>query len=201
MLQSVEYLDVVRAAHDTAEKLLNRDPNARQWHVYVDTQGGQTACVDWQERAASVTMSLPSFAPDTRMTRAEADEIVGFIAHETCHVRHTDMRAWKRAVKAGDLIRNLTNAIEDVRIEAREIAGGHMPNLRNVLSATLNAKHWDSVQGRKAKGMPASRERPAGRGLCDLRAWQAGERLHRAIRRNPAIGHPAGPVAYRAPCA
>jgi hypothetical protein len=95
------------------------------------------------------------------LTRAEADEIVGYIAHECCHVLHTDKRAWQRAVKSGQLVQHLTNAIEDVRIEAKEIAAGYLPNLRNVLSATLNAKHWDSVQGRNAKNQPAVGAHPA----------------------------------------
>jgi hypothetical protein len=152
MTHTVEYCEVVRAAHDTASKLLNRGQPTERYSLEIATRGGQTASVRWE--GMRVYMNLPSFKPDTRMTRIEADRIVGYIAHECCHVLHSSWKVWQRATKLGPAIARLTNGIEDVRIEAAEIATGYLPNLRNVLSETLNAKHFEAIQGRKAAGKP-----------------------------------------------
>jgi hypothetical protein len=163
MSHTIEYCEIVRAAHDTATKLLNRGaaPDQGRYAVAVDTAGGQTAAVRWHGNR--VNMSLPSFKPETRLTRGEADRIVGFIAHECCHVLHSSWNVWRQATALGPQIARLTNGIEDVRIEAAEIATGYLPNLRNVLSETLNAKHFEAVTGRRAQNLP-----PVGNVAADL---------------------------------
>lgn len=78
--------------------------------------GGHQACTD------GTRVYLPALPPDDR----EASVLgLGYLFHETNHIRHTDFTV----EKGEDLVGALTNALEDVRVDRlghREYAGGHM---------------------------------------------------------------------------
>jgi Mg-chelatase subunit ChlD len=155
------YADIITASQETATKLLfsrqSAEGGARStfYDVCVDTGGGATACVDWTPGGTMVNISLPTMLPSANLTRAEADRIVGYLAHECCHVLHTDKDEWKLAVAAGARVQAWTNALEDVRIEREEIRAGRFPNLKNVLSALMNAVHGEAGVALHRQGLPA----------------------------------------------
>jgi Mg-chelatase subunit ChlD len=143
------YIEVTAAARETATKLLAlRSANAHK--VAITTRGGKTASVDWSSNHA--TINMPSLPPDAILTRAEADRLVAFIAHECCHVLHSDRGQWQRACAAGARVQAWTNALEDVRIEAREIEAGNFPALRTVLAGMANHLHYEAVTAAAAHG-------------------------------------------------
>lgn len=111
------YHEVITAAGTTATKIIGLRTGRRK-EIIVTTSGKATASVVWNDTDPSVTLNLPTLPPDAILTRAEADRIVGFIAHECCHVIHSDWSSWCKAVGDGDQVKHLTNALEDVRIEA-----------------------------------------------------------------------------------
>jgi Mg-chelatase subunit ChlD len=138
------YIDVVAAATETATKILaRRADNRAPWHVTVTCNGGETASVSWHH--PNVIMNLPSLPPDSVITRAEADRLVAYIAHECCHVLHTQRSSWEAAVRAGPRVQHWVNALEDVRIEAREIKNGAFPALRGLLAGLASQKHYEAT--------------------------------------------------------
>jgi hypothetical protein len=138
------YIEVVAAATETATKILARRANNRApWRVAVTCDGGETASVSWQH--PDVTMNLPSLPPDSVITRAEADRLVAYIAHECCHVLHTNLGSWQAAVRAGPRVQHWVNALEDVRIEAKEIRNGAFPALRDLLAGLASQKHYEAT--------------------------------------------------------
>jgi hypothetical protein len=88
------------------------------------------------------------------LSRAEANQIVGLIAHECCHVMHTSWPDWLAAVQDGTAIKELTTGIEDVRIDAREIARKALPGLKDALSDTMTMMHGKSLAACEARGTP-----------------------------------------------
>ena len=144
MTAQVVYIDVVKAAGETATKILAlRGAGSRV--VHTTTDGGKTASVDWNNYSGMVTLNLPSLPADAYLSRAEADRLVAFIVHECCHVLHSDQKAWEEACKEGWLVKTWTNALEDVRIEAKEIALGHFPAMRSLLSSMTNKLTYGAV--------------------------------------------------------
>jgi Mg-chelatase subunit ChlD len=138
------YIEVVAAATETATKILaRRADNRAPWRVTITCNGGETASVSWQH--PDVTMNLPSLPPDSVITRAEADRLVAYIAHECCHVLHTQRSSWEAAVRAGPRVQHWVNALEDVRIEAREIRNGAFPALRGLLAGLASQKHYEAT--------------------------------------------------------
>jgi 3-mercaptopyruvate sulfurtransferase SseA len=140
------YHEVVSAAGETATKILAQRTKVRR-RVVVTCDGGKTASVVWSDLKPDVTLNLPTLPPDSVMTRAEADRMVGYIAHECCHVIHTDWSAWTRACREGDAVRELTNCLEDVRIERAEIRAKAFPALRTLLSSLVTQTHADALAG------------------------------------------------------
>jgi hypothetical protein len=67
---------------------------------------------------------------------------------------HTSWPDWLAAVKDGTAIKELTNGIEDVRIEAREIARKALPGLKDALSDTMTMMHGKSLAACEARGTP-----------------------------------------------
>jgi Mg-chelatase subunit ChlD len=150
------YIDVVNAARETTVKILARRAN-RAWNVIVTTDGGSTASVRWEERRARVTLNMPALPPDSVMTRNEADRLVAYIAHECCHVLHSSWHYWQQAVASGDRVRHWTNALEDVRIEAKEIRAGNFPALRDLLATLCTAKHFEAMTDARKHGQTIGR--------------------------------------------
>ena len=145
------YREIVSAAGDTATAIIKHRMGAHR-PIVVTTAGGSTASVSWSNKTPDITLNLPTLPPDAWMTRAEADRVVGYIAHECCHVVHTDWQAWQRAVKDGPSIAGLVNCLEDVRIEKTEIDAGHYPALRGLLSSLMTQKHGEALAKAKARG-------------------------------------------------
>jgi hypothetical protein len=146
--QSVPYCQVVAAARDTAERICAR--GSRKVLISVTTLGGSTASVTWDE--AQATLNLPTMPASTMLSRAEANQIVGLIAHECCHVMHTNWHDWLLAVREGTAVKELTNGIEDVRIELREIKRKQLPGLLDALSDTMIMMHGKSAANAAASG-------------------------------------------------
>jgi hypothetical protein len=126
------YIDVIRATTETATKILALRTKTTGRRLNVTTFGGKTASVDWSPDQSAITLNMPSLPPDSWLTRAEADRLVAFIAHECCHVLHTDRSAWELACRAGPRVRDWTNALEDVRIEATEINRRSLPGVAGI---------------------------------------------------------------------
>ena len=148
------YIEVVSAVTETTEKILALRAGARQTArtVRVTTDGGKTASVNWSQDRMVVILNMPSLPPDAMLTRAEADRLVAFIAHECCHVLHSDRGAWERACRAGARVRDWTNALEDVRIERAEIKAGAFPALQGLLASMANHLHYEAVVEARAHG-------------------------------------------------
>ena len=83
------YIEVLAATSETATKILALRDKGMKRTVRVTTNGGATASVDWGTGWAKLNM--PSLPPDAMLTRAEADRLVAFIAHECCHVLHLSL--------------------------------------------------------------------------------------------------------------
>lgn len=145
------YMDVVAATTETVGKILARGGAATAPScISVTTEGGNTASVSWGYGTAIV--NLPTLPVDALLTRTEADQIVGYIAHECCHVLHTARHVWDAAVAAGARVQYWVNALEDVRIERVEIASGRFPNLRNLLAAVTDRHHFEALDEAKRRG-------------------------------------------------
>ena len=142
-----QYIDVVRATTETATKILARRSKNGAHRVETTVNGGTTASVVWFPgiQGTNVKLHMPTLPPDTVFTRAEADRLVAYIAHECCHVLHTDKLAWERAIAFGPRVRLWTNALEDVRIEAKEIRAGAFPALRDLLASLMSQKHFEAL--------------------------------------------------------
>jgi hypothetical protein len=146
----VPYSAVVAAARDTAERICAR--GSRRVRISVTTLGGTTASVRWDTSEA--TLNLPTMPASQMLSRAEANQIVGLIAHECCHVMHTSWPEWLAAIQLGAAIKELTNGIEDVRIEALEIARKSLPGLKDALSDTMTMMHGKSLAACAERGTP-----------------------------------------------
>lgn len=146
---TIHYITVVSAARETVGKILSQR-TAGYYNVEVTTNGGRTASVN--RTAYEVTLNLPSLAPDTLLTRNEADRMVAYLAHEVCHTLHTDFAQWRAAVADGPRIASWTNALEDVRIEAHEIATGPYGALKGLLSTLVAHLYMESHTALAAKG-------------------------------------------------
>lgn len=144
------YLDVVTATTETATKILAR--RSSNYRVATTTDGGRTASVSWSKATGTVKLNMPALPPDTALTRTEADRLTAYVIHECCHVLHTDWMGWERAVGDGARVRGWTNALEDVRIEAREIRAGHFPAMRALLASLCMSKHFEALGQAKAHG-------------------------------------------------
>jgi Mg-chelatase subunit ChlD len=157
------YIEVVHAAHETATKILalRLGPDGRRYRVAVTAHGGQTASVTWDAGTGMAELNMPGLPPDAILTRAEADRLVAFIGHECCHVLHSDMAVWKAAVADGARVQAWTNALEDVRIEAVEIAAGKFPALQGLLASIANHLHAEAL------GEAAKRKRVIGADVAD----------------------------------
>lgn len=146
------YLEVTRAAEETARKIIAQRtmPGMRQpYTLNVTGKGGSTASVN--VTGSTVTLNMPTMPAQALLARHEADRLVGFIAHECLHVLHTQWDAWQAAVRCGPRVRNWANALEDVRIEAREIKAGQFPALRGLLAALMDHQHYKALT--RAKGV------------------------------------------------
>src|SRR5262245_53264234 len=70
---------------------------------------------------------MPAMPLDARLTRREADVLIGYVTHELGHALFTDFAVWEDARKEG--LHNVVNGLEDIRIES-ELAkhGGAIGN-------------------------------------------------------------------------
>ena len=96
------------------------------------------------------------------MTQAEFEDWTSYILHELGHPTFTDQDVWREACKRG--LGRMVNALEDVRMEARVIASGVVPNARAVLSRLISRK---VVEARNNNWRPNAR-RSIGWTMCVL---------------------------------
>lgn len=67
-------------------------------------------------------INIPSmFPPGTSLTKDQLSLLMGYVDHETSHVRDTDFKAWQRWAKIGPFSRHVMNVLEDVRVEKKFI--------------------------------------------------------------------------------
>src|SRR5262245_31104237 len=59
---------------------------------------------------------MPAMPLDARLTRREADVLIGYVTHELGHALFTDFAVWGDARKEG--LHNVVNGLEDIRIES-----------------------------------------------------------------------------------
>jgi hypothetical protein len=122
---------------------------------------GRTAFTrhEWQHDAkgrlhVTGAVNLPALPASGTMSRAQANEYLGYILHEVCgHWLHTNPNAWATACSvyasstfrnehvgiSPEYARNVLNALEDVRIERALIASGMVRGAAQCLRATLGA--------------------------------------------------------------
>lgn len=145
-MSNTRYMNVVAAARETVAKILSRREG--QFQVTVNTDGGNTASV--YRNGNDVVLCLPSMAADTMLSRSAADTFVAYIGHEMCHVLHTD---W--TVKPSELPKRVmawANALEDVRIEAKELNEGPFKGLKGLIESLSLAKYAEAHAMLAARG-------------------------------------------------
>jgi hypothetical protein len=151
------YADVVSATRATLDKMLAHRNNV-PGQVMLDCAGGQSASME--RKLNRLVLHMPSFLPDLEMSRAEADRCVGYLVHEVAHWLHTDWGQWEAAAREGGFVRELTNALEDLRIERVEQGLGVWKGFGAAMAVLIN--HMD----REAQSTP--RQRPLGSIAADL---------------------------------
>jgi Mg-chelatase subunit ChlD len=137
------YIEVTTAAAETVAKILarRRDRFGIKYEVKIGTRGGLSASVRRTGPGAAV-IELPSLPSSAWLTRAEADRIVGYVAHECGHLIHTDMNAWVNVVKTGsERLARWVNCLEDVRMEQAEIKAGVFPAVRGLFERVTDYMH------------------------------------------------------------
>ena len=110
---------------------------------------GNTAAVTWQHdydgKLSLAHLIMPTMPADARLTRREADRLIGYWIHEAGHVIATNRDDWMTATREG--IANLVNGIEDPRIEAYMIkrhAGARdvLQSLATHIAGQCRANGW-----------------------------------------------------------
>ena len=112
----------------------------RRFRVMLRDSRASTAGVIWRDLSAEwveVWLCLPVLPCDGRLTRHEADTWGGYLWHEISHCVFTDRTEWERACQLGPMVQNLTNGLEDGRIEQALIDSGVLPGAGRTLDALL----------------------------------------------------------------
>ena len=136
MPKTIPYGDIIAAATETAERLVASIPGLS---IQVTADGGKRASVTLL-RHRSYRISLPTMAPTEQLTKAEADNILGFLVHELIHIKRTQMDLMAQARNMGGMeLKAILNAIEDVQMEREEIASGEIGNARELLETVAES--------------------------------------------------------------
>ena len=142
MARETMYADVVASVRDTIEQINKARGGSRACFV-VDCLGGFTAKVHLSDKVNVVyTVSLPTMDATRMLSKVEADRIIAYVVHELLHVWHTDVAGgiMEQAHKEGGVeLGRILNAIEDVRIERKEIEHGPFDGTRDLLSGLLDS--------------------------------------------------------------
>jgi hypothetical protein len=136
---TIRYLNVVNAARETTTKIVAR--RSVTVSVTVNAEGGNTASVFRQ--GGLVTLRLPSLPADAILSRSEADQFVAYIGHEMCHVLHTDWTVNPSQLPPRVMV--WANALEDVRIEAKELAEGPFKGLRGLIESLTLSRYAEAL--------------------------------------------------------
>ena len=142
-MSAVMYIEVTSAAAETVAKILARRRTrfGGKYDVTVGTRGGLSASVR-RTGPGSAVIDLPSLPSSAWLTRAEADRIVGYVAHECGHLIHTDMSVWANVVKTGsERLARWVNCLEDVRMEQAEIKAGVFPAVKGLFERVTDYMH------------------------------------------------------------
>ena len=128
------YADFLASTKVAAEATLARI-TGRVHVINIHTRGTSASIL--RTSATTFDMTYPAAPLHGRLTRADADLFTAFWIHEVCgHAVQTDFGAWDRAVKAG--LANITNALEDVRIERDIDAKAYAVNGRRGLERLMS---------------------------------------------------------------
>lgn len=103
------------------------------------------------------TVILPSIAHDTVLTDEQTSIMRGFVDHEAGHVRHSNFDVLNRIdaeceQSKNNLLKNLVNAVEDIRLEAKVL--DDYPGARKNIRATagvVNRKFMEKVPAGDAR--------------------------------------------------
>ena len=118
--------DLFRAADKTNNTVVT---------VTADKDTG-TASVDWTNPVhgtnREVTIFMPVVPATARMTETEFRRWAAYVLHEVGHPLDTDQRVWREAVRTNR--HHLLNALEDVRMEKRQIERNIAANGKQVLT-------------------------------------------------------------------
>jgi hypothetical protein len=126
MQRSILYSDVVTAAGKVAAIMVR---GLGQTYA-ISTNGGTTAAVR-HAGSQHYEIALPSIKASVRMSRTEADFILGLLIHELGHVRYTSFDFPKDNSRE---LHDLANALEDCREEKAVMTSGDPPNGAKLLA-------------------------------------------------------------------
>ena len=90
-------------------------------------------------------INLPWVEDDARVSRADADKISAYWIHEALHIFYTDFEAFKRVSGSRPDLKNIINAMEDVRIEARCIGRAAVPGFSPLCVRLVNSLVHESL--------------------------------------------------------
>ena len=131
---TVTVAEIYHAAKETCSRLYvacGGNPN-EAWNVNPHPS---TAAIKRNRNAwghDSWDLFMPAMPLDARLSRREADTLVGYVTHELGHALFTDFACYDASVTLG--LHNLVNGLEDIRCEAKLCAhGGSIGNARELL--------------------------------------------------------------------
>jgi hypothetical protein len=99
---------------------------------------GASVCMDARGQAM---VQLPDIDNAARLTRGESEIITGFAIHELAHILHTDLRKQFPS----DVLADITNGLEDARIEREIVKDGVMGGART-LFGRLHHHHLEQCK-------------------------------------------------------
>ena len=171
----MRYHEVFEAARHTCRSLAYR---CSVGIGDITARGGHTASCEWVEGDNRVNIHLPSIKPDTLMTGEQVDAILGTIIHELGHGVWTEKKWVKESFKRGQAVSDISNAIEDPRIEKMQILNGPY-NSRELLD--IQGKTWANDVAKVATSPEIWEQQPPFRkvGLCLAAMGRSDNRIAR----------------------
>lgn len=128
------YSDILRGNEDTADLVKESYAMARDYIVAMDTPYHVTLRLSPQRNCtdSKVVYLATRVFDDKELTDGQKmDTFIGLAIHEGCHLKWTDFT--QMAGSGNRIIRNLTNILEDERIE--RLCGEHLPGYANYLKS------------------------------------------------------------------
>jgi Cobalamin biosynthesis protein CobT VWA domain len=127
------------------------------------TVGGQQAQTIFKRGAADTLQAAiiyPAMPIDASIKRGEADRLTGYSLHEIGHILYTDIDMLKGAAACGTLTKELSNGIEDVRIENALVrtkgVGGARSCLSTLATSGLQKSFENGYDPNKVTNLPVT---------------------------------------------